>query len=86
MGTILIAVVVLFSGNPVKGATVNVCHQAESYESIEGQLTDSRGRYMVEIEPGEHNIAITIKDVGYFTFNKNFTKDKKEVVVELVAK
>ena len=45
-------------GKPVRGAWVEVedMYKTEFYEE---QVTDSRGRYVVQVEPGPHRYVIT---------------------------
>ena len=55
MTTILITfLVTTLSGTPIRGAWVGVEGMVTTNaETADRQLTDSRGRYMIEIEPGQ---------------------------------
>ena len=59
LSTLLIAILVISAeGVPVAGAAVEVEGRVNYHEFYEESTTDSRGVFVVEVNPGVHMIAV----------------------------
>ena len=52
-------------------------------EFYEEHLTDSRGQFVVEIDPGEHTVTVTKPGYAPFTASFAFVEDTDRVVAAL---
>ena len=79
MDWILLAITVLTTdGKPLHGAWVEVSGMAKT-AYYEEQVTDSRGRFVVAVQPGAHKYVIT--KVGYITAEG--TLDNNDIVIHM---
>jgi len=87
MTTILVLILVLTSdGQPVKNAWVEVDGDQQTNYYVEGvkqpervwveKVTDSRGMFMVEVEPGLHRVVIRLKEVILYERDVTFVKGR----------
>ena len=79
MDWILLAITVLTTdGRPIHGAWCEVEGMAKT-AYYEGQVTDSRGRFMVAVQPGAHKYVIT--KAGYIPAEG--TLDNNDIVIHM---
>src|SRR5262245_2100799 len=87
MTTILVLILVLTAdGKPVKEAWVEVEGDQQTNYYVEGvkqpedvwveKTTDSRGRFIVEVEPGLHRVGIRLKEVILYERDVTFVKGR----------